>query len=327
MALPPDSAFGPQTLQWRPVAGSASRTQSSRRGSGLVRSWLVALALALAPQAGRAQVPSLVDVLARATDYIDEFDDQLSGIVAEERYEQRSRALESCGFGDYDVRRRVLRSNFLLIRPEGEERHYGFRDVFEVDGRPVRDRQERLTTLFLDPSVSAERQIQGIRTESARYNIGGVERNFNTPTFALLFLRLSHKLRFEFERVTDTSPRLDLDPPADPAGVWVLRYTEVWPTSVIRGRDGRNLPAEGRFWIEAATGRVLVTELIVDDDAVNATITVRYEADDAMGHLLPVEMRERYDSRRPDSRVDGTATYSRFRRFQVQVEESRPFRD
>ena len=323
MALHSDSAFGPPTRQWRLITGSAARTRSSCRSTGLVLLWLVALA----PQTGRAQAPSLIDVLALATDYVDQLDDQLSGIVSEERYEQRSRTLESCGFGDYDVRRRVLRSDFLLIRPEGEERHYGFRDVFEVNGRPVRDRQERLTTLFLDTSVSAERQIRGIRAESARYNIGGVERNFNTPTFALLFLQLSYKLRFEFDRVIDVSPPLGLDPPADLTDVWVIRYTEVWPTTVIRGRDGRNLPAEGRFWIEAETGRVLVTELIVDDDAVDATITVRYDADNAMGHLLPVEMRERYDARRPDSRVDGTATYSHFRRFQVQVDVSRPFRD
>lgn len=96
---------------------------------------------------------------------------------------------------------------------------------------------------------------------------------------------------------------------------------------MIRGRDGRNLPAEGRFWIEPATGRVLVTELIIDDAAVDATITVRYEADDAMGHLVPVEMRERYNNHRGGSRIDGTATYGRFRRFQVQVVESSRFRE
>jgi hypothetical protein len=32
-------------------------------------------------------------------------------------------------------------------------------------------------------------------------------------------------------------------------------------------------------------------------------------------------MRERYDIRRGGSRVDGVATYSRFRQFQVKVDE------
>ena len=332
MALPSGSAFGSQRRTWHPTARSASKDRRRRGAAGRASLWLLPLTLALImpaliPRTARAQAPSLVDVLTRATDYVERLHDQLSGVVAEERYEQRVRAPESRGFGDYALARRVLRSDFLLIRPEGAQRHYGFRDVFEVDGRPVRDRQDRLTTLFLDPSVSAQRQIQGIRAESARYNLGGVERNFNTPTFALLFLRSSHKLRFEFERITDSSPRLGLDPPADDDGVWVLRYTEVWPTTVIRGRDGRNLPAEGRFWIGAATGRVLLTELTVDDDEVEATITVSYGPDDTMGHLVPVEMRERYDNRPQQSRVDGTATYSRFRRFQVQTQESKPFRD
>ena len=291
------------------------------------RSLLVVLTLMVAPLPSRAQEPSLAEVLTRATDYVNEFHDQLSGMVAEERSEQRWRAPVTIGFGGQPDRRRVLRSDFLLIRPKGEDRYYGFRDVFEVDGRAIRDRQERLTRLFLDPPLSANRQIEGIRMESARYNLGGVERNFNTPTYALLFLHSSNKLRFEFEHVTDTSPRLGLDPPADIDGVWAFRYTETWPTTLIRGRDGRNLPVEGRFWIEPATGRVLVTELIVNDAAVDATITVRYEADDTMGHLVPIEMRERYDNRRRGSRVDVTATYSRFRRFQVQVEESSRFRE
>jgi len=293
---------------------------------GLVRSLLVAVMLLWAPGAARAQEPSLAEVLTRATDYVDELHDQLSGMVVEERYEQRARNPATVGFGD-PVQRRVLRSDFLLVRPAGESRYYGFRDVFEVNDRAVRDRDERLSRLFLESSGSADRQIQGIRDESARYNIGGVARNFNTPTYALLFLSSSYKPRFEFERGTDLEPPLDLDQPADTDRLWVLRYAEAWPTTVIRGRRGENLPATGRFWIEPSTGRVLATELIVDGDDVHATIAVRYDTNETVGHLVPVEMRERYDSRRQGSRVDGTATYSRFRRFQVEVGVSEPFRD
>ncbi len=274
---------------------------------------------------GQAQEPSLVDLLTRATAYVETLHIQLNGMVAEERYEQRVRG------GPGRARRRVLQSDFLLFRPEGEQRYYGFRDVFEVDRRAVRDRDERLANLFLSAPASTNRQIATIRAESARYNLGNVARNFNTPTYALLFLRASHKSRFAFERVSDTSPPLGLDRPEpdDDASVQVLGYRETWPTTVLRGGDGRNMPAEGRFWIETATGRVLATELVVDDAAVKAVIAVRFEVVDAegaeeLGQLVPVEMRERYDNRATVTRIDGTATYSGFRWFSVEVVETRP---
>ena len=292
---------------------------------------LVTLALVLAPAASGAQEPSLAEVLTRATDYVTALSNQLSGMVAEERYEQRSMgpatSRPSGVFPSDTYERRTLRSDYLLIQPEGSEQYFGFRDVFEVDGRPVRDREDRLSRLFLDSSVSTQERAQGILADSARYNIGDVQRNVNTPTLALLFLRPAHKSRVEFERVTDTSPRLGLREPEEVADVWVVAYEEVALTTVVRSPDGGNLPAHGRFWIAAETGQVLVSELIFDNFGVDATITVRYEAAETMGHPVPVEMRERYENRAMRSHVEGTATYTRFRRFQVQVEESVPVPD
>ena len=83
----------------------------------------------------------------------------------------------------------------------------------------------------------------------------------------------------------------------------------------------------GRYWIEPATGRVLISELVLDEDDVDALIVVRYAPNETLGHFVPVEMRERYYNRRTSSRVDGTAAYTRFRRFQVVVNESAPSRN
>ena len=96
---------------------------------------------------------------------------------------------------------------------------------------------------------------------------------------------------------------------------------------MIRGRDRENLPAHGRFWIESATGLVLVSELTLNNTELNVTITVQYGVDQELGHVVPIEMRERYENRRDRSQVEGTAVYTGFRRFQVQVEESEPFRN
>ena len=273
-----------------------------------------------------SQEPSLAQVLARATEYVEEFHAQLAGVVMEERYQQRASS-PGFGFGTDSYERVTLRSDYLLVRPEGSERYFGFRDVFEANGSRVRDREQRLVQLFLDGATTVNRQVQGILTDSARYNVGDIQRNTNTPTLALLFLRQSYKPRFEFERVEDRSPSLGIDGPDRRDGVWVIDYRETWPTSVIRRRRGGNLPARGRYWIEPATGRVLVTEIVLEDDAVDSLVTVRYGGADELSHLVPLEMRERYNNRRSGSRVEGTATYSRFRRFRVLVDESVPFRN
>ena len=285
---------------------------------------LVGLALVLSSLPSEAQEASLAVVLGRATEYVDRLYEQLSGMVSEEQYEQRSRATSGRGARNLRAQRVTLRSDYLLVRPNGSDRYYGFRDVFEVDGRPVRDREERLTQLFLDTSASAQRQIQGILDDSARYNVGDVARNINTPTLALLFLRQDYRPRFTFERVSDTSPPLGLDLPDGAADVWVIEFEETGPTTVVGGGDGRNLPAHGRYWIEPATGRVLVSELAFEDFEINSLTVVSYDVDETMGHAVPVEMRELLGNRRRGSRIDGTATYTRFRKFQVQVEDRPP---
>ena len=192
---------------------------------------LTAAVLLVTTGVSEAQELTLKDVLVRATRYVRALNNQLSGAVAEERYEQQATAPSSSNFGRFprdgsQTIRRTLRSDYLLVQPQGSDRYYGFRDVFEVDGQAVRDREERLATLFLDPAAARDRQIYGILSDSARYNIGDVDRNFNTPTLALLFLRDSHKIRFTFERSSSGSPRLGLDLPEADGEMWVVEYEE-----------------------------------------------------------------------------------------------------
>lgn len=288
-----------------------------RAHTGIGWSAVVALVLWAAPAAAPAQDLSLDDVLERATNYVYVLHHQLSGMVAEERYEQRARAPAPA----LRLERRTLRSDYLLIRPSGSERPYGFRDVFEVDGRPVRDRADRLSRLFLDPSVSSDRQIQGILADSARYNIGAIRRTVNTPTLPLVFLSKAYRSRFEFERETGAAPELEFEEFQPPPDAWVVAYRETWPTTIIGGREGKHVPAKGRFWIEPVYGRVLASELVLEDGYWVSIIDVRYALDQRMGHFVPVEMRERYDQRRRGHHVEGIATYTEFRRFRVVVDE------
>ena len=140
-----------------------------------------------------------------------------------------------------------------------------FRDVFEADGIAVRDREERLTQLFLgrDP-VSAREQLGRIRNASARFNIGEIERNINTPMFALQFLDPSNQKRFKFSRSSNPKPDTFVRPeaPGDAfrasTEVWVVDYQETAPETLVRtgDRHRRDFPMRGRFWIEPASGRV-----------------------------------------------------------------------
>lgn len=274
---------------------------------------------------------TLVEVLSRATEYVNTLHMQLQGVVMEERYEQRASSRRTSGFGGFQsdgYERITLRSDYLLFQPEGSDRHFGFRDVFETDGRPVRDREDRLMRLFLSDVPSAERQIQGILSESARYNLGDVERTINTPTLALLFLGSAYKPRFSFKQGPGESPPLGMDvPETDNAeDIWVVEYVETWPWTVVSGRGGRNMPAQGRFWIKSTTGRVLMSELRFEEREFSATIVVEYEFNPKVGHAIPTEMRERYRTQ-GGSRIDGTATYTDVRRFEVQVEVSEPLRE
>ena len=140
-----------------------------------------------------------------------------------------------------------------------------------------------------------------------------------------MFLDPGYQIRFSFARGDEFKPRLDFDTalPEDQADVWVLEYAEVENSTVIRGKDDKDIPVRGCFWIEPTGGRVLASELIAKDPDVEAILDVRYQFDPTLGQFVPVEMREHYVDRY-GSRVEGTATYSNFRRFQVNVEENLP---
>ena len=271
--------------------------------------------IALQATPASAQEPSLDVVLARAGAYIVEFQRQLSGVVSEERYVQDVHPGTSQGvrFVSPAVTHRDLKSDLLLVKPVGADRWIQFRDVFEVDGQPVRDRNERLMKLFVEPSSTTANQVERIVSESTRYNIGNLVRSVNVPVLALVVLHPDVQSRFRFKRIGGGATVAD--------AAWVIQYREVEHDTMIRTANGRDLPARGRFWIEPGTGRVLRSELIAQDVTIQGTIDVTYQPEPQIGLLVPIEMREHYEIRKDGSRVDGTATYSRFRQFQVKVDE------
>jgi len=283
-------------------------------------------AIALAVALSAVDTPSLPQVLERTAAYVATFARQLSGIVAEEHYAQTVHFPKGYPL-TLDLERH-MRSDLLLVKPRGARDWLQFRDVYEVDDRPVRDRDNRLVRLFLDPPDSTSAQVTAILEESARYNIGPLLRTVNTPLLPLQFLEAKNQGRFKFKRTSNAQPaEMTVESPAPPGRfrltteVWAVEYSERMANTIIRTNGLRDLPSRGRFWIEPDTGRVLMTELVMENRQVRGVITVNYQSEPLLGLLVPIEMRERYDKLRDQSVVDGYATYGRFRQFQVRVDE------
>jgi hypothetical protein len=280
-----------------------------------VQIWeLIAVLVVMLPYAAAAQtdVSVLVD---RASAYVESFHEKFGSVVAEERYQQRLRRVISATNTSMQQRgasppETTLVSDFLLVQVPGEG-WLPFRDVFERDGRPVRDREERLASIFLKGGRNAFEQARAVMDEGARYNIGNISRNINTPTLALAFLTERHRHRFEFKRRdrSDSGPGIEIE------------YRETARPTIVATTGGRDLPLRGRVWIDETDGTVLRTELIALDTGVDAHITVNYERDAGIGLFVPVRMEERYRRPRDPMEVHGVATYSRFRRFQVSTTE------
>lgn len=283
---------------------------------------------AVLPTGSAAQnTPSLAQVLDRAARYTTTFHEQLSGIVAEETYIQEARSVGTAR--TRKVQRRRLKSDLLLVRPANADRYVEFRDVFEVDGIAVRDRQQRLLALFVEPTAQSRNQLRAIIDESARYNPGNINRNINTPMLALSFLAPAMQPRFRFSRARQREPqRLGTVADADAANrplfrvateMWVLAFRERERPTVIRTTRGADFPAAGRIWLDPATGAVLMTELVMTNRSISATVTVSYQSEPLLGLQVPVAMQEQYDGRAET--IDAFATYGRFRRFQVKTTE------
>lgn len=274
---------------------------------------LLLVLCALASVAIAAQAPAplpLSTVVERAAAYADRFHEQFGSVVAEERYEQTMRSAGSTA-GTFLPQETVLRSDFLLVKVANQ--WLPFRDVFERDGRPVRDRQDRLAKLFLGGATDAAlNQARQIMNESARYNIGNGTRTINVPTLPLMFLAPDVRGGLSF---SDAKP--------DTAGRGrVVAFEEVGRPTLIHTTESRDLPARGRFWVQEDDGAITRADVRAEDTAVLSQVIVTFQPDANLGTWVPVRMEERFRRRRDTIEVRGVATYSNFRRFKVNTSES-----
>jgi hypothetical protein len=274
--------------------------------------------------------PVLAPVLERAGRYVVDYQDSFRNIVAEETYTQSarmpangrpSRMLPNGQWATTDVyQERKTRADLVFVRLAGDVPWGLFRDVFELNGEKVRDRDERLARLFQQPSPDALAQARRILEESARYNIGGALRTTNVPTLPLVFLHPRNQGRFAFSagerRRFSGFEALE------------VRFEETARPTLVKDSRGGDLPARGRFWIDPGRGCVVRSEVVFrfEPNLAEGSIDTEYRPEPRLGIWVPYEMKESYDdlpgAARPVFHVPtrARARYSNLRQFSVSYE-------
>lgn len=278
-----------------------------------MRRFFVSAVVLLVTAAGlRADhTPSLKTVMQRIAEYVGAYGEQASIVVATERYTQ-----DVTSNGSAVPATRAVVAEFAIVKVAGLGEWIGFRDVVEVDGRRVTDREDRLLHA-LTTATGGFDEAKRISDESARFNIGPVLRNFNVPTAALFFFTADHAGRFKFARKDVTS-----------SGVWEVAFHETRHPTLIRTPDGASVPAAGTLWVNPQDGTILRTRLELSgfgtparsaDRDTHGAIDVTYQHVDALDMWLPESMIEMFEGSRGSvvERTRGEARYSNYRRFET----------
>ena len=265
-------------------------------------------AAALAGAAGRplaAAGPDLQTILDRATVHVLKFIGQFENVVAEEVYVQEMSSPR---------RKRTIKSDFLFVKYPDVVGSMVLRDVFEVDGKPVRDaaQADRMMKLFTSPVDNAILRARRLAEEGARYNLLDIG-TLNNPVVAMVFLQADYRPRFRFNLA-------GIEKSLGPT-IRTIRFQEFRIPTILRTGANQDLLSRGLLWVDEETGRVVKTRLQVGPWRTPPEIVTTFRHEPELGIDVPAEMRDWYpDGNRGD--INGVATYGRFRRFQVRTEEA-----
>ena len=263
-----------------------------------------AFTLALLTVAVGAQTARPGDVMARLDRFLLGYDERLSNVVAEETYRQW---VEQGSPKNRSTTSRMLRSDFALTLTPDTRRWVGYRDTFEMDGEPVRDRDERLQRLLSDGAVGQAARIAEL---NARFNLGQhlISRNINVPTFALEIM--SPRMR---DRVKVRRTGADM---LEGRPGWLIEFREQGRLTFVRTPEGGDQPSHVVAFVDMQTGEVLQT--VLTWKRIKGSITVSYGHAPGIPVPVPIRMAERYVARTGEV-VAGEATYANFRQFQTSV--------
>jgi hypothetical protein len=283
----------------------------------------VAISLGVIPthgQVGNQPGSGFHTVLSSAMRYVMNYEQQFALMVSEEHYLQElqrppnpgdnlSRANPGGGMragGAMNVQ--TIKSDFLLVQlgMDGEG-WMPFRDAFEVKGKKLRNRDERMLKLFLDNDKQAFEKAARFNEASTKHHLGNVARTINIPTLGMMLLHPRVNERFEFT-----------DGGEETINGRVLRkalYREAARPTLIKTTRGRDLALTGTIWIDPFSGAVVKSEMNAADPAVRAQVVVTFRRDDALEMWVPDRMEEYYKAALAVDDILATATYTNVRKY------------
>ena len=275
--------------------------------------WAISQALVVS-----SSLEAAAELQQLAASYVDEYQKQLTAIVADEVYVQEIRAQIPAEEGA--PRFRSIRGEVFFLFAVAEREWMAIRDPREVDGVPLTGTTDVRATLRTLPAAQVADRM---RSYNARYNIGRITRDINEPTLALLVLDATHRDRFKFKA---DKPRQAGDRRLVP-----LSFKERDRPTLIRSTAGKPIYTSGELLVEPENGRIWQSTLDASVDAIKVQLVTEYSFDERLGLLLPTVFRERYEqgtvtssrgSGRPTITPDhevvvAEGRYSNFRRFEV----------
>jgi hypothetical protein len=286
---------------------------------GVVAPAVPTVALAEVGQVGSQPGSGFTTVLSSAMRYTMNYEQRFALLAADEYYQQQilrppnpgtnlSRSNPGGGMqAGGPISTQSIKSDFLLVQLGGDgEGWMPFRDTYEVKGRKLRDRDDRLLKLFTSGDKGRFEKAAQYSSVSAKHNLGNVERTINIPTLAMMFLHPRVNERFEF-----------VDGGEETVGGRILRkasYKEVARPTLIKTTRNRDLALTGTIWIDPFTGTVVKTDLNAADPVVRCQVTVTFRRDEALDLWVPEKMDEYYKAYSGLDDILATATYSNVRR-------------
>ena len=263
----------------------------------------------LITEAAAFQQPPARRLEDRLRNYIARFEQEASALVAEEHYTQR---LESRG-RDMQVQHfvRALRSDYVLVKPADTEPWFGYRDIFDVDGKPVRERDARLVQLLSSTAPDSRDRAAAFAREGSRFNLGP-ERTINTPTLPMQLLARLNAPRFRVRAPRGWERQSFAE----------LTFEESVRPTIVRTPDGASVETRGTVSVRVSDGAIFNARLrfrFSGDDRRDREATLYVEYGEVPGITVPVPLKMSEELPTPDGQASGVATYTNYRRFQTTV--------